>query len=202
MTTVIDYAWSQPSPQWIKQQGFAGVMRYISHDGSKDLSPQERDALRAESLTIGLVFEATANRAAQGFAAGIQDAQYAEARCNSLGYPLVCTVWYAVDFDGTPGQVQSYFDGIMNESLRPIAPYGGYKIADGVKCSGSPWQTAAWSGGKISGRAGLYQNGFHATYDSNKVLKENYGQWGFNPPTPVVVSSRGRFVQPGNEGDS
>lgn len=201
MTTVIDYAWAQISAQWIKDQGFVGVQRYISHDPTKDLTPIERDNLRALDLSIGLVYEGPANAAAQGFAQGVADAQYANQRANSLGYPLVCTLWYAVDFNGSVAQVQPYFDGIDSVAGRLFAPYGSFAICDGVRCSGTPWQTVAWSSGKVSLRAGLLQNGFHQNYDSNAVLKTNYGQWTTDQPQPVpaIPLSRGRFVEPGNE---
>lgn len=185
---VIDYAWSGPTAQQIKQWGYSGVQRYISHDSSKDLSPAERDALRALDLTIGLVFESTAGEALNGFIAGHDDAAFANGVADSLGYPKDCTLWYAVDFDATAGQVQAYFTGIGSIAGRPYAPYGGFNVIEYVMYPALGWQTVAWSGGKVSKRAGLLQNHFANGYDINTVLVSDYGQWGgVKPPAPVPV---------------
>ncbi len=178
MTEVIDYAWTHFTASQIEAMGFVGAQRYLSHDNSKDLSPQERDDLLAHGLSIGLVYESVANRAAQGFAAGHDDAVFANSQADALGYPGSCTLWFAVDFDAQPSQVQPYFDGIAAAQLRPSAPYGSFSVVEGVHYPAPyAWQTAAWSGGRISSRAGLLQNGFHNTYDSNRVLVADFGQW-------------------------
>lgn len=187
---VIDYAWSSgfPNAKAIRDAGFVGVMRYLSHDAAKDLSPAERDDLRANGLSIGLIFESIANRAAQGRDAGVIDGAFANQRANALGYPDDCTLWYAVDFDATVTQVQPYFDGVASVGGRRSAPYGSFAICEGVRCGGVPWQTIAWSHGKRSTRAGLLQNVFGGTtgrYDSNDVLIADYGQWSIEPePQP------------------
>lgn len=178
--TVIDYAASWggfASASDIKAHGFAGVMRYISHDPKKDLTAAERDDVRANGMSIGLVFESTANRAAQGREAGAQDAAFANTRADALGYPAECTLWYAVDFDADAAAVQPYFDGIASAGGRTHAPYGSEKVISGVTYPGHGWQTVAWSHGAISSRAGLLQNGFHGSYDTNQVRVADYGQW-------------------------
>lgn len=175
MTRFIDYAWWQVSPATLKSLGVSGVMRYISHDGSKDLSAAERDNLRAAGLDIGLVYESQANRAAQGFTAGSLDATFANNRADLLGYEG--TLWYAVDFDTSAAVVQPYFDGIASVGRRKFAPYGSATIIENVRYNGIGWQTEAWSRGRVSARAGLIQDIFNNTYDSNKVLIADFGQW-------------------------
>ncbi len=178
MTTFADYAWWPVSPAQLTALGFTGVMRYISHDGSKDITAQEIANLRAAGFDIGIVYESTANRSTQGFAAGHDDAVFANTQLDALGYPSNCLVTYAVDFDAQPSQVQPYFDGVAAAQLRPSAPYGSFAVVDGVHCPAPyAWQTAAWSRGRISNRAGLLQDGFHSTYDSNRVLVADFGQW-------------------------
>lgn len=188
MTTVIDYTrnWGGfGSARAIKAAGYEGILRYISHTPGKDLTATERDEALAAGLTIGLIFESTANRAAQGHAAGLADGLYANGRADALGYPASCTLWFAVDFDGAMSAVQPYFDGVAAAGGRPFAPYGGVNIIDGVRYSGVGWQTVAWSHNKISARAGLLQDGFHGSYDSNRVLKADYGQWDQSAPAPT-----------------
>ncbi len=188
MTTFVDYAWWTPSPAQLTAMGFSGVMRYISHDGSKDITDQEVANLRAAGFDIGIVYESTATRSTEGFGAGYDDAVFANAMLDLLGYPPTCLATYAVDFDAQPSQVQPYFDGVAAAQLRPSAPYGSFAVVDGVRYPAPfAWQTAAWSGGRISPRAGLLQNGFHPTYDSNRVLVADFGQWRAHadpPPQP------------------
>ncbi len=186
MTTFVDYSYWQVSPAQLTAMGFSGAMRYLSHDSSKDLSITERDNLRAAGFDIGLVCESVANRAAQGYNAGHDDGIFYNAMADSLGYPVTCTLFYAVDFDAAPGQVQPYFDGVAASGGRLEAPYGGIRVIDGVHFRAPyGWQTAAWSGGHVSGRAGLIQDGFYSTYDSNTVLVADFGQWKAHSTPPA-----------------
>ncbi len=195
MTTFIDYAWWQVSPAQLKAMGFSGVMRYISHDGSKDITAVEIANLRAAGFDIGIVFESTGSRSAEGFGAGHDDAIFANQRLDALGYPANCLVTYAVDFDAAPSQVQPYFDGVASVVGRPSAPYGGIRVVDGVRYPAPfAWQTEAWSGGRVSARAGLLQDGFHSTYDSNQVLIADFGQWRARPTPPPQEEDDVAFV--------
>ncbi len=177
MVTFVDYAYWQVSPAQLTAMGFSGAMRYGVPNNTKSITAAELANLRSAGFDVGLVYETVANRAAQGAQAGHDDAIKANAFADTLWYPKNCTLWYAVDFDAQPSQVQSYFDGIGSASLRPYAPYGSADVIDGVKYPGIGWQTAAWSKGRVSKRAGLLQNGFHSTYDSNQVLVADFGQW-------------------------
>ena len=54
--------------------GYSGVIRYLSFEPLKNLSIGERDRLWAEGLSIGLVWETTAQAPLQGFNRGASDA--------------------------------------------------------------------------------------------------------------------------------
>lgn len=200
MTTFVDYAWWQVTPAQLTAMGFSGAMRYGVPGNTKSITAPELANLRAAGFDVGLVYETVANRAAQGIQAGHDDALAANQFADSLGYPKSCTLWYAVDFDATPGQVQPYFDGIASwaGSTRLSAPYGSVNVIDGVRYPGVGWQTAAWSAGRVSKRAGLLQNGFHSTYDSNTVLVADFGQWRAQPVPPeqpwTVVPTSGSYL--------
>lgn len=203
MKTFVDYAWWQVSPVQLASMGFSGAMRYGVPGNTKSATAVEVANLRAAGFDFGLVYETVANRSAQGTNAGADDAKAANVFADSLGYPSTCTLWYAVDFDAAPSQVQAYFDGVGSARLRTYAPYGSADVIDGVRYPGIGWQTAAWSRGRVSARAGLLQNGFHNTYDSNVVLVADFGQWraGTIPtPTPtdvpVAVLEEGMFTSP------
>ena len=188
MTLILDYAWARPSPATIKAAGYSGVMRYLSPDASKNLSPGERDALLSAGLSIGLVWESFAARAGQGFAAGAVDANAAEAQADALGYPTTAVLFYACDYDANPSAVTPYFAGVMSAARRPVGVYGSARVVEGVNVP-YMWQACAWSGGRVSTVAHLYQR-LQATVpnpiastDENIVL-HNFPMWTNAPDRP------------------
>ena len=158
MSALVDYAWQKPSPAQIVAAGYTGVLRYLSFDASKNLSPAERDGLLAAGLAIGLVWETTATRAGQGYGAGQQDVQAAEAQANALGYPAGCPIFYAVDYDAAVSAVLPYFQGVVGLAHHPVGVYGSANIIEGVPVPWK-WQTLAWSYKRVSSQAHIYQNG-------------------------------------------
>jgi hypothetical protein len=160
MTLLVDYSAARPTPDTIKSSGYSGVMRYLSNDPGKNLQAAERDALLTAGLSIGLVWETYANRAAAGFTAGASDAKAAEAQAAALGMPLGLPIFYAVDFDADPAVVKAYFDGVRSVATRPVGIYGSLSVVDAALAGGwaaYAWQACAWSNGKVSQRAHLYQ---------------------------------------------
>lgn len=154
---IVDYSWTHPDPAVLRAAGYVGVMRYLARKvDAKLLQAAERDALHAAGLGIGLVWETTASRAGDGEAAGIADALTAEGLADGLGAPRELPIFYAVDFDATAAQVAPYFDGVRANARRPVGLYGSFRIVEGVDVDWY-WQCAAWSRGRISDRAHLYQ---------------------------------------------
>lgn len=156
MTQLIDYSTARPSPASIRAAGYSGVLRYLSNYPPKNLSASERDGLLAAGLTIGLVWETTATRANQGFSAGQDDARAAEAQADVLGYPGGCPIFYAVDYDAVPSAVTPYFAGATSVASRPVGVYGSANVVEGVPVPWK-WQATAWSRGRVSPQAHLYQ---------------------------------------------
>lgn len=149
---ILDYSWARPAPAAIKAAGYGGVIRYISYEPSKNLSRAERDALWAQGLSIGLVWETTAQAPLQGRAKGVEHAREANAQAQAHGWPSGKALIYAVDFDPTPSQypaVADYFRGALSVGGRPVGVYGPDQVLDylaehvGLACY---WQCAAWSG--------------------------------------------------------
>lgn len=160
-TLLIDCAWTKPSAAAIEAAGYSGVIGYISHDPSKDLTAAQAKRYLTADLSVGLVFETTANRAAQGRAAGAEDCRFAETEARKRGYPAGCVIFYAVDFDAPPRKVLPYFRGIKATAKRyGWGPYGSARVIAKVDTKLQPaatWQTVAWSGGMLSHHADLYQ---------------------------------------------
>jgi hypothetical protein len=154
---LVDYSKARPTPAAIKAAGYAGVVRYLSLDADKNLSPAERDGLLTAGQSITLVWETEATRAGEGFAAGAMDCRAAEAQARALGYPASCPIFYAVDFGAAPALVLPYFTGVASAATFPVGIYGSARVVEGVSVAPWKWQAAAWSAGRVSPLAHLYQ---------------------------------------------
>lgn len=157
---LIDYAWQHPNPSAIKAGGYVGVLRYFSHDPSKDLTATEVAGLHKVGLGVAAVWETTSTEATAGFSAGAADATEAEARTAGMKYPLSVPIFYAVDEDVDPAKVLPYFKGIASKHKHPVGVYGSKRVVEAVMTAGLAaygWQTEAWSGTAISAKAHLYQ---------------------------------------------
>jgi hypothetical protein len=153
-TLGVDYSFSRPSPAEIKAF-HAFVMRYLTGSG-KAVSRVEIDALHAQGLGVGFVFESTAGRSAAGRAAGTADARAALSAANALGVPAAVPLFFAVDFDAVPTQVARYFAGVSSVLGARAGVYGSYTITT-AGLAPWRWQTMAWSRGKIDPQAHLIQ---------------------------------------------
>lgn len=205
MTLILDYAWVHPAPALIKTAGYDGVMRYLSPDPTKNLSPAETIALHAAGLSIGLVWESTASRAGEGQTAGIADADAAETQAHILGYPIALPIFYAVDYDADPQAVQAYFNGVRVASHHPIGVYGSLRVVEAIHAAGGVpymWQSVAWSGGVVSQQAHLYQRLTPTRApipdsDENTVLRP-FPLWTDQPVPPKPPTPPAPFTRKAN----
>ena len=198
MAIYADYSLWRPTVAQIKALGAEGVCRYISDRNladtnvpGKNITPAEAKTLLDGDLAIVLVWETTASRAGEGATAGLEDVLAAEAQADYLGYPVSAPIFYAVDYDATPAQVKPYLDAITTHAKRTsgLGIYGGFDIIEAFVTSGKfiyGWQTKAWSEGKISTKAHLYQGTFAQNYDLNDVKKPIPTAWkkAVTPPPP------------------
>lgn len=187
----IDYAWSHPSTAAILGYGAKWVARYLcaSNDG-KRLIPSERKLLHDAGLGIALVYEDETGGPLKGYAHGVDDASRAVAQAKALGLPIGLPIFYAIDFDATPGNqtaINAYLDGCayVHSEQYAVGAYGGYysirRSFDAGKIRYG-WQTYAWSGGQWDGRAQLRQvrNGITvgtADCDRNERWSNDAGVW-------------------------
>lgn len=197
MSIVIDIAWARPTVAQIKTTGAVGVMRYFSTDTTKNLHPSDVAALHAAGLGVGDVWETTTGRATQGYQDGIDDATIADGQRRADGLPADQVVYFAVDEDTSWPSVADYFRGAaVVLGQHRVGVYGGYSVIEGAYAAGYRylWQTLAWSGGRRSAHACLYQNGrtvLSGNADVNDVLAPDWGQYphpsGDEPMTPADV---------------
>lgn len=189
----IDYAWARPDPAQIAARGYQFVCRYLSHDASKNISNPETQALITAGLAVVLVWETTAARAADGYDAGVIDAQEASRAAYSVGQPEDRPIYFAVDYDAPPAAVADYFAGVVSVLGRGrTGVYASYRVVkallDGAVVAYA-WQTLAWSGGQVDSRVNLYQTGetdFSQQADVDQAYQPDYGQWPYQEEDDVT----------------
>lgn len=194
-TRLVDYSFARPKPATIKSYGYKGAVRYLGGSASKQLTKAEAVSLHAAGLAILLVFEGAANRASTGHANGAVDAKTARAKASALGYPGTLPLFFAVDYDASASAVADYFAGVKSVLGDRAGIYGGIGVM-GIDVAWK-WQTAAWSGGKLSPQAHLYQRAkavgkLPSGCDQNVVCKP-LPMWG---PKGVVT-----LTPPGKSGE-
>jgi hypothetical protein len=181
--TGIDLAWSRPTVDQIKATGAHWVARYFSNDDSKDLHASEVTAYPAAGLSIVAVWETTTGRARDGRAAGIADAQNADAQRKAVGLPSSMPIHFAVDEDTTWASVAPYFAGVASViGQARTGVYGGYQVIEGACAAGYRylWQTVAWSGGLWSAHATIRQTGgttLGGAADWDTAMAADFGQY-------------------------
>lgn len=183
----VDYSIARPGGAAIKGSGYAFVARYLSSYPEKNLSAVELSDLRANGLAIVLVWEDTANRALDGYGAGLQDAYIAQAQADLLGAPSSAPIYFAVDFAASAGQqgaIDDYLRGAASVlGLERVGVYGSYYVVKRSFDNGTAtfgWQAVAWSDGWLEPRAHIYQNGgldFNGGADIDVAMQDYIGQW-------------------------
>jgi len=205
----VDYPWSHPGGSALAAAGKEFACRYLSHDPGKNLTRAEADDLAAHGIWAVVVWEATANRALAGRAAGVSDAKDAAEQATAAGMPPGRPIYFAVDFDATVAQ-QSAIDAYLGGAASVIGAarvgiYGGYypvkRALDGGHAKWA-WQTFGWSGGQWDSRAHIRQGAQvrigGVTCDLDTALAADYGQWmpgvtpGEPPPAPTPAPAKPR----------
>lgn len=194
---------TQADVDYFSKAGVEFVARYLvpPHLAWKRLTITEANRITDAGMKIISVFETTASRPSGGAKYGAEDGALAFIEAKAIGQPALSTIYFAADWDAQ----ELHYDAI-EAYLRAaavacpgyrIGVYGSYKVIEAMadrKACQSYWQTYAWSGGKKSARANIYQyqNGVQAnglTYDKNY----SYGYEGWwttkveAPTTPKVV---------------
>lgn len=200
MTTALgcDYSWQVPTAEQIKAVGYTFAMRYLSWEFGKNLKPLELLALHARGISVGLVWESTADRPVYGAAAGAADGAEAGRQANALGVPKSVPLFWALDEDDrTPGvsyaNLKAYGDAFARASGHFSFPYGSYRVIEFFQAG---WQTEAWSGGLVSPHAYLYQRagGSRIAGCDENVLFNAYALWA--PTSKPVVIPKPPVVKP------
>jgi len=179
-----------------KANGYDYVCRYLVPERfNKALTRSEADLIQAAGMKIVSVFETTADRALGGREAGLQDGAIAAQCAADVGQPDGSTIYFAVDFNPTPDQMQTIIDYIKgaNDATPNYSTgaYGSFDVVNAVKSAGAAshtWQTYAWSRGQLADcQIFQYENG--EEYDEDKSFGCE-GWWGTDPVMPPVLPDR------------
>lgn len=190
MTTFgLDYV-AGPDPGTLKAHGVTFVCRYLSEVNAltkvKLLTPAEAKALSAANISIVSNYEWYANRALEGEASGVADAQIAKQQHAECGGPADKPIYFSVDCDTTGEQVAAYFKGVASVlGLSRTGAYGSYSVIKYLLDNdliSYAWQTYAWSAGQWDTRADIqqYENGVSFaghSVDYDRAMKEDFGAW-------------------------
>lgn len=192
----VDYSDGRPGGAALAAAGMAFACRYLTWPGIRAaaaLTATEVADLHGHGIAVVANFEKDQTRALGGRAAGLIDGQQALTALQALGFPSDRPVYFSVDFDAVAGQqpaIDAYLGGcaVALGSAR-VGVYAG--IGPIGRCAANHsarwfWQTLAWSGGKVSPFAHLYQNQTGSTgakpingaaVDYDRALQLDYGQW-------------------------
>lgn len=189
----LDFGWRGISAGTARSLGASFGASYLSNDPTKNWSRALVASYHAAHLATVAVWESTATRAEDGFAAGVSDAKRAAAEAAALG-DTTEAIDFAIDCDCTFASIRAYFEGVHRVLPTRANAYGGYDQLLALHQAGlvnrDNWQTYAWSGGRWlpTSYAPLEQYLNGSTFDHDRALRGEYGQW--PAPKRVVINPR------------
>jgi hypothetical protein len=179
----IDQSWGYLDPATAQRLGIKVVADYLSNDPSKNWTVAQIKAYHSHGIGVLLNWESEAGRPLLGAAAGQQDATTAVALARSLiaqvGYAprSQIAIVYSTDRDTTPAQypaIDAYYSATRATHAGRFlnGAYGEADLIEHLHAAGLTtveWQTLAWSGGRISPEADLYQYQIDSTLGGSSV---------------------------------
>jgi hypothetical protein len=183
-----DWGWGRLRARRLRAAGFRLACRYLSHDLSKNINRAEAAELLKAGEDIVVVWESTAGRATQGLTPGRDDALAAVKQMRALKAPKGMAVYFAVDGDFAPAAVRQYARGfrkVCHAAGFRVGGYGSLRVINDLIHEGLvdvAWQTVAWSFGKLSRHADLYQRAGTrkidgVSVDVDVICHPDYGGW-------------------------
>lgn len=171
----------------IRAAGYEFAARYLVPSGWKRLTRKEAEAITAAGMQIISVFETTANRTVGGATNGKVDGTAALQEAKTIGQPAGTAIYFAVDYDAQPDDydaIEAYLKAAASAVTGYEAGvYGSYAVVEEMARRGVVkhfWQTYAWSRGKQSAHANIYQHQNDARVAGAAVdLNKSFGSEGW-----------------------
>lgn len=200
----VDFAWGGPrSCSALKAIGAKFAWSYWSYDTSgKNWTVALINQLHACGIATVGGWETTANRAQQGYSAGVSDAIEA-ARQARVDGNTNGAITAAVDCDCSGASILAYFQGWHHILGDRGNAYGGYYqilyLSQHGVVGHLNFQTYAWSGGLWlpASIAPLEQYLNGSTYDNDRAIAPNYGQFPAPPPPGPTAAQLYHWVHAG-----
>ncbi|SHI21923.1 protein of unknown function [Sporobacter termitidis DSM 10068] len=201
------------------RSGYNFACRYIAGT-TKQMYAAEAQIISAAGLDILCVYETTADRPRGGAASGSADGAAAYKAVQALCMPATGIVYFAADFDARAtdmNNIESYLRAARAQTgPYEVGIYGSYAVVEDMAARGACkgfWQTYAWSSGKLSAHAQVYQYKNGQTAAGISVdLNEAYGDagmWSYreevnpveNKPSDWAASAVQKAIAKGLTGD-
>lgn len=208
-----DYSFYRPSIATLHANGVTAVSRYLDWGlaSGKCISKTELIHLLSNGIDVYLNWESTGHTATGGSTEGKKEATEAFRLAKLLGVAEPKIIFTSTDYDAAGDAPLAYHNGCAAIGGHAnVGLYGGVRVID-YMCGGGVnarsvfgWQTYAWSGGKVSRAADLYQYHNGTNFDQDKIVKngvavsadtsgfaiKHYG----SAPTPVPVHTPHPFA--------
>jgi hypothetical protein len=186
------------SIDWLNQQGFGSIIRYISSGNqSKCIDANEAQALIAGGINVGIVYELDGGSPNFGglqgsidSAYGARDGDYALKTLKALGVPQGVVVYFAVDTDvNNNNDINNYVIPYFKAAKQAMGGYyriGAYGCGstcaaalDSAGCD-KAWLANAkdWNGYAkflASGRASIVQGLGNKLFDPDTIVDADWG---------------------------
>lgn len=173
----------------LKEAGFEYAIRYLPTTEWKSLTKTEVKAILDSGLKLVSVYQWSANHSEYfTYERGKQDGAHASKVAKELGQPEGTPIYFAVDYDAQPKNIQGvldYFRGVkVTIKGYKVGVYGSFYVMNEVKAKEPVdyyWQTYAWSYRKIADHIHMrqYHNGVKVAgviLDRNEFYKSP-GAW-------------------------
>jgi hypothetical protein len=193
----VDFAWGGPrSCSEMRAIGAHFAWSYWSYDSSgKNWTRSLVDQFHACGIATVGGWETTATRATQGYSAGVSDAIEASRQAAADGN-VRDAIGFAVDCDCSGPSILAYFQGVHHVLGVRDDAYGGYYQVLYLYQHGVVghlnFQTYAWSGGLWlpASIAPLEQYLNGSSFDNDRAIAANFGQWPYVPAPPPGPTPR------------
>lgn len=176
--------------------GYSFAARYLvpQEYAWKRLTRTEADAITNAGMQIVSVYETTANRPAGGAKNGYLDGAAAYREAKAIGQPKGTAIYFAVDYDANPDDYDSIAAYLQAAAAQipgyKVGVYGSFTVIEamlGRSVAQCAWQTYAWSRGKKSALANIFQHQNDVKVAGIAVdLNESYGNEGWWNTLPEI----------------